>query len=634
MNPAFHLGLSRDTRPWRPDVVTAWRSGSTEPATLATRAWGAVPIVLALAVYRRAVTTGFAQDDFHWLIAATTFDSTPAYAPRFLSMHLAFRAIVHLCGTNALAFHVVALVLLAASAWLIYAVLARRLPPAAAALGTSLCVTSPVIFNAVHWTSAIADLFCLFFLALAAGAFTAPRRVASMRWVALIAYVLAIASKEVALGASPLLAALDWREGTPGGRVRAALYLLAGGLSAMVALSPWGRVAGGEAYACSVAAVPGNAAGYLAAVFAGGTAARSPSDQDWARHALALAGGAAILAGWVAALAWRRRSEATLAALAFALLLVPVLPLEHQFYFYYATVALPAFWASLMLLAIPRAATRPPAWIMAVAALVCAAQVTAVEIRAGAQLVNVRLPLDFVLRRAEIARNALDDLVAQRDRLGSEVVFIGQQPVESATGGALTTPETGYLRDPFLDANVRSALAEGDALRLVRPGVRSSEFVSWVNESDTARTIIAYEIDGHLRVMEYDTYAGVSPLDPADPCRLRMERAARFIERRMFIDAIRELYEAARCSPADPAPWVNLGAAAWAIGDTATAERSLARALALAPDDREARFNLGVLQWGRGLAEAARCTWAPLLAEVPPSGLAQRVRRLLAAAAR
>ena len=131
MNPAFHLGLSRDTRPWRPDVVTAWRSGSTEPATLATRAWGAVPIVLALAVYRRAVTTGFAQDDFHWLIAATTFDSTPAYAPRFLSMHLAFRAIVHLCGTNALAFHVVALVLLAASAWLIYAVLAaNRLPGA------------------------------------------------------------------------------------------------------------------------------------------------------------------------------------------------------------------------------------------------------------------------------------------------------------------------------------------------------------------------------------------------------------------------------------------------------------------------------------------------------------------------
>ncbi|MGH7729819.1 MAG: tetratricopeptide repeat protein, partial [Candidatus Eiseniibacteriota bacterium] len=337
-----------------------------------------------------------------------------------------------------------------------------------------------------------------------------------------------------------------------------------------------------------------------------------------------------ILTVWLAALVVRRSRAAWLGFLWFVGLIAPVAMLERQFYLYYLGCALPGLVASVAFLVGDRDGGVPrwSAWV--VVALVVA-QAAAIEARSGARLARASLPSDFVLRRAVIARNAIGDLAAAPDALGPRVVMLGQQPVEAAWGGRTTTEATDYLRDPWWDENVRGALADGDAVRLMLPVVREVRFKPWLEPEDTSSTIAAYRIDGHLSVADYVSFAGAGAAGTSASATFveHLGRAGELIQRRLFHEALRELLAAREQAPDHPDVLVNLGALQVHMGDSTGGLATLTRATEVAPDDVDARFNLGLLMWRLGRRDEAQAVWAPLLSEAPQSDLARAVRDLM-----
>ena len=77
-----------------------------------------------------------------------------------------------------------------------------------------------------------------------------------------------------------------------------------------------------------------------------------------------------------------------------------------------------------------------------------------------------------------------------------------------------------------------------------------------------------------------------------------------------------------------PEVLVNLGAVQATLGDSLGALATLERAVKATPDEVDAMYNLGLIQWRLGRPEAARATWARLLALAPESDLARKVRDL------
>lgn len=393
----------------------------------------------------------------------------------------------------------------------------------------------------------------------------------------------------------------------------------------------------GAPYALAPRAALLNLPAFAAAATAGGAAWREASDLVWGRTALAQVFGWTVLAVWLAVLVARRSAPAWLSFAWFLGLLAPVLALERQFYFYYLYAALPGLVASVTFLIAGAGAPAPGAtrraWPRAAGGVVVAlvvAQAAALEARATSRLAAAPLPTDFVLRRAVIARNAIADLARHREALGPRVVLLGQQPVEAAWQGASTTAPTDYTRDPWWDENVRGALSDGEALRLMFPTVREAIFKPWLEPADTASTIVPYRIDGHLEVTDYASFVGVPDLAAPATLAEHLARAGRFINRRLFTEALREPFAARTLAPDHPDVLVNLGALQANMGHSTAALATLEYAVAVTPHDVDALYNLGLIQWRLGRPAEARATWARLLARAPGSDLAQRVRELMA----
>jgi hypothetical protein len=599
--------------------------------------WTLLLVAVGVLAWARVFTTWFAQDDFRWLLRAAEHGSGPLGTPRLLSMSLYFRALYALAGVRPAAYHAVGVALHVATGLLFFRVLARRLPAAASAAAAAVFLTSPALFDALHWVSAIAELMCGAFLALAVwlllgrtpGSWVQP-------WLAVVAYALALLSKEVAVGAAPALALLQWRCGGGGRGARALLTLALASLVAVGASGAW-QTGTGEPYALSPRAALLNTPAFVAAATTAGAAWRSASDLVWGRSALVQVLGWSVLAVWLAALVARRSAPAWWSFAWFLALLAPVLALERQFYFYYLYAALPGLVASAAFLLV--APTRPPAagpggrrWppAGAVVVVLVVAQAVALEARATSWLAATPLPADFVLRRAFIARNAIADLDRQRQRLGPQVVLLGQQPIEASWQGASTTAPTAFARDPWWDENVRAALSGGEALRLLFPIVREVVFKPWLEPADTDRTIVPYRVDGHLEVTDYASFVGVPDLAAPATLAEHLERAGRFLTRRLFREALRELLAARALAPDHPDVLVNLGALQANLGDSSGALATLAHATAVTPGDVDALFDLGLIQWRLGRQAEARATWERLLARAPGSDLARRVRELQA----
>jgi hypothetical protein len=606
------------------------RTASAHPRAISVPsgiAWGLLILAGAAVVLFTATQTYFAQDDFGWLLRTRGEDPTPFWGPRFLSMHLWFRLLMGMFGPNPLAFHLGLAFLAATLSLLIFFIVARHLKPIPSACVALLVITSPVLFVAVHWVSVTADLMCGLFLMVALWLLTSPTPSARHHNGAVLAYALALWSKEIAVGAAPVFAWLEWRSPRRSW-VRAGLFLALAVAESFAAAGPWHDPT--SPYAADPAAALFHVPRYIAAVTVGPLAAHSSSEQAWSQVPWVIAAGCLLLSLWIVGLVFRRDRKAWFAAVWFLLLLMPVLPLKHQFYFYYAICSVGGFWASLMFLF-----TRPDAgWLRTSLAMLGTAGVVAVQsmgadAREHSKLKNADLPSDFVLRRAVIAHNVTSGIEPFRDRLRSSVAIIGDQPIQTASGGTSTTRATTYVVDPYWDVDIRSALYDGDAIRLIAPQVREVIFPRWIGSSDSMRTIIQCGIDGRPRVMSFEEYAHVPAFDPSAPLRSRMLRANRFIELRMFPDAAGELEKGAQLAPSDPTIFLNWGATLAAIGDTASAVTVLSEALKLDPGDVDVRFNLGLLEWRAGARSRAEETWAPVLRAAPQSDLGQRIRALL-----
>ena len=599
-------------------------SGASLPRLRARWLW--LIAGMTLAAHFGALATYFAQEDFLYLHRALHGDPTPFWTARFLSLSLWFRAIALPFGPNALAFHAASLVLIAGMGAIVSVVMARSVKEPLAVAAGVLVVTSAVLFVPARWAAANSDLLTALLLGGALLAI-APGASQWRRNAAPLLFVLALWSKEIAVGAAPVLAWLELRSDRPS-RVRAGFYIVAA--AAFALLAPW-RMA---SYTTDWSAMPVNLARYVAAIVLGPAAAATFSEMQWAKQPwVAFAGGLLILA-WIVALIRRRNPHAWFAAAWFGGLLAPVLPLTQQLYFYYAACAMPGLWCSLILLVAPRPDARAPRWLVPALAVVCAAQIAGVHMRERARMETAPLPVDFVLRRAAIARNAITDILPHIAELRSSVTFVTQQPVPSASGGNLTTEATDYKTDPYWDWSVSVALYDGLAVKLFAPQVHDVLFARFVGPEDSARTIVQCAIDGHARVTSYEGYANVPPYDSRDPVGSRKERAGRFIELRMFPEAARELQEAARLTPDDPTILINLGTLAAAFGDTIAARQAFERALQIAPGDLEVRFNLGLLHWRAGARAEARRVWQPVLDAAPESDLARQIRAALAGQAR
>ena len=605
---------------------------SPPPTRLARPPWVPVLVLVGVLAWLRIFATWFSQDDFRWLLRAASEPPPPLTAPRALSMSLYFRVLHAAAGLRPVAFHAVALALHLTCGLLLFRALAPRVPAGVAAAAAALFLSSPALFDALHWISAVADLLCGVFLAGAVALLVTGPATATRGWLAVAAYALALASKEIAVGAAPALALLHIRAG---GRVGAARALASLALAALVALAASGAWATGSegSYAWTPAAALRNLPAFAAAATLGGVAWSRPSDLEWARLAWVTFAGAGVLGAWLAALIAARSRPAWLGFAWFTGLLAPVVMLERQFYFYYLYCALPGLLASLAFLVAGRGRTVRTGAAWAAAALVVL-QGVAIEARVTSRLELAPLPADFVLRRALIARNAIGDLEPARATLRPRVVMLGQQPVEAASGGASTTEPTDYRRDPWWDENVRAALADGDAIRLMFPAVGAVTFKPWLEPEDTASSIAAYRVDGHLTVSDYAAFVseagGPAPASLAE----RLARAGRYLRRRLFLEARRELVAAYQLAPDHPDVLLNLGALEAQLGDSSAALVVLTRAVQVAPADLDARFNLGLLEWRLGRQDQARATWDRLLREAPESDLAQRVRNLLSGNAR
>ena len=595
--------------------------------------WTLLLALVGVLAWVRIFTTWFAQDDFRWLLRATGGAPLELTAPRLLSMSLYFRAFHALFGAQPAAYHAFSLVLHIGTGLLFYRVLASRLAPGVAAGAAAVFLTSPALFDALHWISGVADLLCVAFLALSIWLLVAGTPSPARAWLAVAAYALALASKEIAVGAAPVMAVLHARGSGRPGAVRAVVCLALAALFALPASGAW-QTGAGEPYALAPAAALLNLPAFASAATVGGAAYAEPSDLTWARLPWVRIAGWGILAAWVLALVSRRSPAAWLGFLWFVGLIAPVAMLERQVYLYYVCCALPGLVASVAFLVGDRPGGVPRWTSLALAALIVA-QAAAIEARSGARLANAPLPSDFVLRRAVIARNAIGDLGAARERLGTRVVLLGQQPVDAAWQGTSTTEATDYTRDPWWDENVRGALADGDAVRLMLPRVRDVHFKPWLEPEDTSSTIAAFRIDGHLEVADYGTFVGAAHRASSGATLAeRLARAGDLIRRRLFHEALRELVAARAEAPDHPDVLINLGALQVHLGDSTAALVSLTRATEVAPGDVDSRYNLGLLLWRLGRREQARAAWAPLLRDAPESDLAQAVRDLLAGRAR
>lgn len=590
--------------------------------------WTLLLALVGALAWLRIFTTWFAQDDFHWLLRAAGGTPVALTAPRALSMGLYFRAFHALFGTQPAAYHAFSLALHLGAGLLFYRILARRLAPGVAASAAAVYLTSPALFDSLHWISGVADLLCAAFLALAVWLLAGVAPTVARGWLAVAAYALALAGKEIAVGAAPALALLHLRAGGRAGAARAAACVGLAVLFALPASGAW-QTGTGEPYALAPAAALLNLPAFAAAATLAGTAWADASDLAWARLPWVRIAGWGILAGWVLALVRRRSSAAWLGFLWFMGLIAPVVMLERQFHLYYVCCALPGLIASLAFL-VP-GHPRGSGWGVA---LLVVAQVAAIEARSGARLELAPLPSDFVLRRAAIARNAIGDLAAAGATLGPRVVMLGQQPVDVAWRGTTTTEATDYTRDPWWDENVRGALGGGDALRLMLPQVREVRFKPWLEPEDTSSSIAAYRIDGHLTVADYASFVGVPSASGSLTLADRLARAGELIRRRLFREALGELLAADAAAPDHPDVLINLGALYAHLGDSTAALAALSRAEAVAPGDLEVRYNLGLLLWRQGRRDAARAAWARLLAEAPDSDLARAVRELTAGRAR
>lgn len=185
------------------------------PTRTPSRWLAAILLVLGLAaLYAGALQTGFLNDDHLFLEEARTRGLLPSILDpqglanffRPVSRQLWFEALTPIAGGHPLVFHVANFVVFLAALGLLADLLLVFAPPAAALAGVLWFALLPMQRVNLTWISCSQDLLAL---AGCLGAFALHRR--GHRAWAIMAFLLAILSKESALALPVLLFAWEWR---------------------------------------------------------------------------------------------------------------------------------------------------------------------------------------------------------------------------------------------------------------------------------------------------------------------------------------------------------------------------------------------------------------------------------------
>ena len=519
------------------DSPTPRRPTAASPALRAGLVAGLA--LAAFAVFHGALAYFFAQDDFAGLARARGILPALQGPWRYLSGQTYFDLMSRVAGLHPLPYRLASFAGHVATTGLLLALMLRSVSPPAAWLGAMFFAVHPALYTALYSVSGIGEILAAGFglAALLAAGWPGWRR-----WAAVPLFALSLLSKESTL----LLPLVLWltppsvaragglEHGRPDSGLRR--HLLPAALAALaivyagsfLARDTFGVRAGlgaSEPYALRFdATLLANGltyAGWSVDFFM--PTVRSFSDAvDPAVFGYGLAGVLVWFAG-LAVPALRARGWILGGALCLACLL-PVLPLApHTYHYYlYAPLAGAAMCVAVAAsLALERSGARPSAparggktpragttstpapgapavtWgvttaLAALLALNGAALVRKIETH---PFIPPVLRTDPTVDRARIARNVYADLEAAP--LPDSVTLRFWSPTSIAAAQAAG-------RDPsvetYWELNVRNALLDGLAVRVLFPRVRRVEFVrSFTPDADSVRYAV-YLLDGHLRV--------------------------------------------------------------------------------------------------------------------------------------
>lgn len=473
----------------------------------------AAPLIAAVGaaviVFHGALGYFFSQDDFLGLARASGLAPRLAGPWRYLSHQAVFDFLRPLAGLDASIYHLVSLVSHAACAVLLGAFLTRRVSRPAALLGAVFFAAHPALFSAVYWFSAIGDSLALLFALTALMLALRPDR---LRWIALPAFALSLMAKESTV-LLPVVVAFASRSDPAAsgasrrGRMGATLGLVAVAVAygaAFLIGNAFGvrdEQAARAPYALGVGAhIGANALTYLGwtaaslyPVVRGFDDAVDPTVYPWAVGALVL---------WLAGLASRRlrRSGWVMSGAIWLLFLLPVLGLRNHIYHYYLYAPLAgAAWC------VAAAADRVlPRGIIGWLAAGGAAALLTLN---GALLVRKIETMPFVLPgsrsepivdRALIAANVRRGLAAARLPYGATLLLWSPT---SASIGPRGEPLGRVAPQPtYWEHNVRAALLEGLAVRVMFPSIAEARFVREFQPMPGNVWYAAYLPDGHVQV--------------------------------------------------------------------------------------------------------------------------------------
>jgi hypothetical protein len=496
-------------------------------------------------VYHRALGYFFSQDDFQGLARAAGLLPRLTQPWRYIANQAVWDVMRPIAGLTAWPYHLLSLVAHLACVLLLHRQLARRLSAPAALLGATFFAVHPSLFAALHWISTIGDLLALAFGLLA---LEATDRTDRWRWLALPLFALSLLSKE-SLVLLPLVV-MAWRAWGP---QRAPASPRA------EATKREARVVDGTVIALAAVAVVYVA--YFVALaydtyFGELRAALSDAGDAGQPYSLGLGSNLwqnlLTLLGWTVVFAlpvMKRFSNAVepdvfpwaLAALVvwlvglwsprlrragwvfggatWLLFALPVVPLTNHVYHYYLYAPLTgAAWclaAATEWLIGPRPAPARgraghratwapgPRLAWGVAGLVALLlTVNGVLVQRKTELSPFVLPelrSSAVIDRSLIARRVYQSLADENLPPGTTLLF--WSPIASTLGPRGEELPSPAPAETYLEANVRAALADGLAVRLLFPQVATVTFVREFHPAASNCRYAVYRPEGKTGVV-------------------------------------------------------------------------------------------------------------------------------------
>ncbi|HYM82120.1 MAG TPA: hypothetical protein VEY91_12020 [Candidatus Limnocylindria bacterium] len=500
--------------PPRPEPETRARwDGVTLAALIATCIAGAF-------VFRSALGYFFAQDDFAGLARAAGVLPRLTGPWRFLSGQTYFDLMRALAGLDPRPYHAASLLAHVGCGALLFVLLSARLPTAAAFVGAVFFAVHPALFTALYSVSGIGEILALLF---GLGALLAATARGRRRWLAVPLFASSLLAKESTLLlplAVPLLpsrkqSARPFLDPVFGSLAALSIMYLAyflvsdafGVRSTLPESAPY-ALGVGDHVLWNFLSYLGWTCNITILTVRSFTDAVDPSVHPYAFGALVI---------WIAAaFSARLRARGWLYGGAlYAILLLPVLPLRNHTYHYYlyaplagAAWCVAALFSTAVSAAKPADGSRPArtAWMGAVlvATLLTVNGALLVRKIETQPFVHPEMRADPTIDRARIAQRVTGAL---RD-----------SPVPGGTALWFWSPQMpGDRRAGYWKQNVRDALMDGLAVRVLFPNVRAVEFVDEFRPVPPGDRYAVYARDGHLRLAtsaELESLVRVHPIQP------------------------------------------------------------------------------------------------------------------------